>query len=440
MSKIEKSGYSEKIHSILDKNNKISVKVASIEGSTIKQMEQLLMYTLQYYNMDIWLDYFSLLTRGLVFFAIESCELKQCNIRLIKQNNAFVIQIYSEELKNCINKREFIEFINDLSDSDTIPDLFTDLMFLKRLFEFKEINTDNISYSADKLELFIPQEKLNEQSWSEIQEIIISSIDQLPPLKENLLKLEEMIHVGSFDMDSIAKQVGTDPALTMDILKIVNSGAFVLSSRIDDIQSALKYLGLRELYNLMISLSIKSALSLYEKDMNEFWLHSYKSAFYSCEIARKLKINVAHSDSIYTSALLHDIGKFPISLIFDNSDDLIFNYCNRYKITLSDIEDALSGIGHCQTGYIMAEKWNLPDSLKLIMKYHHSPSEAPEHVRSMNDIIYMADCLINSEAGRFDLNNMEGSVLQRHKLKSPQELENKFARLSEAFENQNLWS
>lgn len=431
--------YSAKVQNILDKNNKISVKVTNLDGSTIKQMEQLLLCTLQFYNMDIWLDYFSLLTRGLVYFAIRSCRIKQCSIRLIKENKAFVIQICSEGLKHCVNKREFIEFINDLSEYDSVPELFTDLFFLKKMFEIKEIDTDNITYSSDRLELFIPQEKLDEKSWMLMRESIISSIDQLPPLKENLLKLEEMIHRGTYDMDSIAKQVGTDPALTIDILKIVNSGAFVLNSRIDDIQSALKYLGLRELYNLMISLSIKQTLSLYDKEMKEFWYHSYKCASYSCEIARRLKIHVAHSDSIYTSALLHDIGKFPISMIFDDTNDVILDYCQRYKITLSDIEDALSGIRHCETGYIMAEKWKLPDSLKLIMKYHHTPADAPGPIRNLNDIIYMADCLIYSESGRFDLSTIDYDVLTRHKINSPKDLTEQFTDLSDSFESQNLW-
>ncbi len=428
-----------KVQSILNKNNKISVKVVNLEGNTIKQMEQLLLYTLQFYKMDVWLDYFSLLTRGLIFFAIKSCQINQCSIRLIKENNAFVIQVFSEGLNQSINKREFIEFINDLSVYESVPELFSDLFFLKKLFEIKEINTDNISYSSDKLELFIPQEKLDEKTWMELRNAIISSIDELPPLKENLLKLEKMIHMGTFDMDSIAEQVGTDPALTIDILKIVNSGAFVLSSRIDDIQSALKYLGLRELYNLMISLSIKKTLSLYDKEMNEFWYHSYKCAYYSCELARRLKINVAHSDSIYTSALLHDIGKFPISMLFDDENDVILDYCVRYKITLSDIEDALSGIRHCETGFFMAEKWNLPDSLKLIMKFHHSPGDAPESIRNLNDIIYMADCLIYSEAERFDLSTIDPDVLKRHKIASHVELLEKFTDLTESFDSQNIW-
>lgn len=438
MNKAEKNNYSEKVRTILDKNNKISIKVANLDSVTIKLMEQLLYQTLHFYQMEIWLGYFSLLTRGLIYFALKTCGMDQCSIRLAKEKNAFIIQIFSEQLKYSISKREFIEFINDLSDSETIPALYSDIFFLKKLFEIKEINTDNITYSNDIMALSIPQDTLDEKKWSEIRESIFNTINQLPPLKENLFKLEEMIHKGSFDMNTIAEQVGKDPALTIDILKIVNSGAFVLSMRIDDIHSALKYLGLRELYNLMISLSIKKALSLSDKKMNEFWYHSYKCAFYACKIAAKLKINVSHSDSIYTSALLHDIGKFPISMIFDDKNEVILDYCTRYQITLSDIEDGLSGVRHCHTGFIMAENWNLPDTLKLVMKYHHSPAEAPEHVRNMNDIVYLADCLIYSEASRFDLSLIDEEVLARHNLKSPKELEENFSDLSGMFDSQDL--
>ena len=431
--------FSTKIKKMLDNNNKISIKVENLEYKTMKQIEQLLLYTLQFYNMEIWLQYFSLLVKGLLFFAIKGCDLKSCSIKLVKIDKAFSIQIISDQLNQFINKREFIEFINDLSDDISVPQFYSDLIFLKHLFEIKNIATDNIRYSSNKIELFIPEEKLDDKNWSIIRDSIISSIDELPPLKENLLKLEEMLHAGTYDMDSIAEQVGTDPALTMDIIKIVNSGAFILNKKIDDIHSALKYLGLRELYNLMISLSIKKVLSFYDKKMLEFWNHSYKCAYYSCQMTREMKVQIPHSESMYTSALLHDIGKFPISMIFDDNNEMLLNYCSRYKIILGDIEDALSGIRHVETGFLMAEKWNLPDSLKLIMKYHHDPESAPEHVKTMNDIIYLADCLIYSEQNRFDLNTIEQAVLLRHRITDHNELLERFKHLSASFEKNNLW-
>jgi putative nucleotidyltransferase with HDIG domain len=224
----------------------------------------------------------------------------------------------------------------------------------------------------------------------------------------------------------------------MDILKVVNSGAYLLNKKIEDINSALKYLGLRELYNLMFTLSIKKTLSLYDKKMNEFWYHSYKSAYYASHILRELQIKIPHSESIYTAALLHDIGKFPISMIFDDDNDILLDYCLRYNIDLSDIEDALSGIRHGETGYMMAEKWELPETLKLVMRYHHDPETAPEPVRKINDIVYLADCLIYSERGRFNLETTKGSVLSRYKIKDHTELKSRFEHLSASFENDNL--
>lgn len=431
--------YSIKVKDILDKNGRISIKVDNLDCNTFTKLNQLLQFTLQFYNMEIWLEYFGLLIRGLIYFTIKSCDIDFCSVKLIKSEKSFSIQIISDSLNQFINKREFIEFINDLSDDMNLPEIFTDLQFLKHLFQIKEINADNISYSADKIELLVPEEQLDDKNWMKIKEEIISSINQLPPLKENLLKLEEMLHSGNYDMDSIALQVATDPALTMDIIKVVNSGAYLLNKKIDDIHSALKYLGLRELYNLMISLSIKKTLSFYDKQMNGFWYHSYKCAYYSSHIARDLNIKIAKNESIYTAALLHDIGKFPISMIFDDDNELLLDYCLRYKINLSDIEDALSGISHGETGFMMAEKWNLPETLKLIMKYHHTPQSAPEQVKSINDIVYIADCLIYDESGRFDLALIDQTILKKYKFKDCSALKKTFEHLSEAFETDNLW-
>jgi len=432
-----KNDYSMKVRQILDKNNKISIKVDNLEIKTMIQMDHLLLYTLQFYKMELWLDYFSLLARGLIYFAINSCELDHCSLKLVKSDKAFSIQISSKKLDKLINKRKFIEFINDLSDDLPFPEFFSDLLFLKQLYEKKEIDTDNITYSRDTIELLIPEDKLNDENWYAIKETIISSIDSFPPLQENLLKLEDMLNTGTYDMSAIADQVGTDPALTMDILKIVNSGAFVLHKHIEDIHSALKYLGLRELYNLMISLAVKKVLGVLDQEMSEFWYHSNKCAYYSCQIAHELDISTPHSDSVYTSALLHDIGKFPINAIFDDNNDEILDYCARYNISLKEIENALSGIRHEETGFMMAEKWNLPDSLKLIMKYHHDPLSAPDHVRNLNDIIYLADCMIYNEKNRFDIRTINKTVLKRCNIKDYYELLERFKNLPTEFESIN---
>jgi len=65
--------------------------------------------------------------------------------------------------------------------------------------------------------------------------------------------------------------------------------------------------------------------------------------------------------------------------------------------------------------------------------------DAPEHVRNLNDIVYMADCLIYSEQDRFDLQTINTTVLNRHNLKSPEELQKKFEHLSTGFDANNLW-
>lgn len=427
------------VHDMLNQHNRVSVRVGSLEQGTFKNLDQLILYTLQFYNLEVWTDYFSLLTRGLMYLAIRSCNIDQCSIKLIKEERSFVIQIHSDLLGKVINKREFIEFVNDLSEN--VPDsaYYSDLFFLKKLFEIKQIDSDNITYSTNRIELTIPDSNLTEQKWLEIRDSVVSSIESLPPLKENLIVLESMIHGGHFDMNSIADQVGTDPGLTMDILKIVNSGAYVLNTRIEDIHSALKFLGLRELYNLLLTLSIRSVLSVEDRELKKFWHHSYKSAFYACRIAEELRIKVAHTDSIYTAALLHDVGKFPILAIFDDANDVLFDYCSRFRIFLSDIEDALTGIRHSETGFLMAEKWNLPDSLKLVMRFHHEPENAPEKIRNLNDIVYLADCLVYSETGRFNLEDLNRDVLKRHKISSPDDLRERFSGLNDQFNSADLW-
>ncbi len=431
--------YSLRLNKILDKKNCLSFKIDNINIKTINQLNIILSSTLLHYKLDMWSNYISLLLRALLYFTFNSCSEKNCIFRIIKSEKAISIQIYADNINQNIKKRDFISFINDLSDNKSISDSYSDLYFLKYLFESKTINPDNINYSSKKIELNLPDNKLSRKEWSKIGKSIISSIESLPPIKENLVKLEEMLHKGSFDMESIANQVAVDSALSADILKIINSGAYHLNRKIGDIFTALKYLGLRELYNLMLSLSVKNLLSIYNKNMRSCWLHSYKCAFYSSYIVNDLSIPISKSESTYTAALLHDIGKFPLFMIFDDYNQQILKYCTRYNISQEEIENAVSGLSHCETGAQMAKQWNLPETLQLIIKYHHNPIDAPENIRTLNDIIYMADCLISSEEKQFNIESIEKKVLNRNRIKNYQDFVNRFSYLKFEFENNNLF-
>lgn len=424
----------QRVKTMLDRDNRISVKVGNLDDKTFRNLDQLILYTLQFYNYEMWFDYFSVLARSLLFLAINSCKLKNCSVRMVKNNSSFLLQIYSENFMQLINKREFVEYINELGDSTPQDPYYKDLFFLKKILEVKQLRKENITYYNNKIELEIPGSDLTEEKWNELRKSIVNSVDTLPPLMENLMKLEEMIHSGVFDMNAIASQVGTDPGLTFDIIKTVNSGAYFLNTKIDDIQSALKYLGLRELYNLMLTLSIKKVLSVNDEGMKKIWQHSYKTAYYACHIANRIHAKIAHTDSVYTTALLHDIGKFPISCLYTDENVTLLDFCKIYHVNLQDLEDAISGIGHSETGYLMGEKWKLPDSLKLVMKYHHNPDEAPEKIRSLNDIVYIADLLASNME-----ESISSSVLERYNFESVEELIDVFGYLSEDFESNNIW-
>ena len=76
-------------------------------------------------------------------------------------------------------------------------------------------------------------------------------------------------------------------SLTAELLKLVNSAAYMLSSPCHSIADAVKITGLRGIKNLLFSIGSMQNLVVKSNEENKrMWEHSYKVAFYAYNLAR----------------------------------------------------------------------------------------------------------------------------------------------------------
>ena len=84
------------------------------------------------------------------------------------------------------------------------------------------------------------------------------------------------------------------------------------------------------------------------------------------------------------------------------------------KITSLDLfEKIISGVNHGEIGAKIAEKWNFPESIINVIRFHHSPGNAPEAAKTLTTIIYIADLMVHYHNSDIQYSQIDKNILKQ---------------------------
>ncbi|KJR42369.1 signal transduction protein [Candidatus Magnetoovum chiemensis] len=195
----------------------------------------------------------------------------------------------------------------------------------------------------------------------------------IPSQPAVLLEIQEQVNSDDPNFSVIAGLVKKDIGISARVIKVANSPLFG-AGRVESIEQALNILGITRLFNIVLSSSLKKALTNKNNvDMNfleQFWAHTEVTAKVTAYIARKTRSSsFGHA---YMAGLFHDCGiPFLIDKFKDYFKVLKLAYKTNYPVV--DIEDAVYKTNHCIASYIIAKSWKLPDPVAHSILYHHNP-------------------------------------------------------------------
>lgn len=222
----------------------------------------------------------------------------------------------------------------------------------------------------------------------DMNELLIQSIDSLPPLPKTVYELQAYIDSAgaNVEIEKVAQIISADPLVTAKLLQLANSPYYGFSREITTIQQVINLLGVGNIRNIVIADSIKTDskvdMSPYNLDTNEFLQKcNEETTFISNWLLQEDK---KLSYLLVPCAMLLRFGMIVFSnfLIQQKKDAEFLNALKASKFEdIIATEEQFLGVDHISFLGFLFHRWTFDESLVESVCFVNSPHSAGDNVK-----------------------------------------------------------
>ena len=234
-------------------------------------------------------------------------------------------------------------------------------------------------------------------------DVIFLKMDRLPTLPGIAMRILAAVQKEDPDLKEIGKIISTDPPLSAEVLKIVNSAFYGLPSKVTTVFHAINLLGINAVKNLALSFTLvknfrtQSSLSF---DYTAFWKDSLVGALAARLLAEK--IIPKFSEDAFFLGLLHNIGILALIQCMPKQYSLVLKEMENSGLDYHEAEDQILGFTHMAAGQYLVETWGLPETFQTPIGCHHHPANvniADKDSAKLAKILHLAGLYIEFFSG-----------------------------------------
>jgi HD-like signal output (HDOD) protein len=310
------------------------------------------------------------------------------------------------------------------------------LQFLKRIGLGEEAFSIESRDGITVAMLTIPMSEVQLEKISVLTQAIARDVDALPHFSETILELIGLTEDPRASVSRIAGRVATDPSLTADLLKLVNSAHYALQQRVNNILQGVKIVGMKGLRNLLYTHGAQKILGEKYSEMKVLWDHSYRTAYYAFMLARSFKPKADILDDVYVAGILHDLGQIIVAYLHPKAMEQVALFCKDKDIPPRILERFSFGLNHADIGDLIARKWNFPEQLVHGIRHHHEPLMTPQQYKDVVFCVYLANAFADLERGYVTFEQIETPVLLDFGIRTEEQGRDILERLHSTFERQ----
>lgn len=211
------------------------------------------------------------------------------------------------------------------------------------------------------------------------QALIENSV-QLFSLPDIYFQISEMINDPRFSSKDIGAVISKDPALSVRLLKVVNSSVYGFRSKIDRISRAVTIVGIEDLKSLVLATSVVNKFADIPSeliDMTDYWLRSVRCGVIAKFLAKES--SVLHQERLFLAGLLHDIGSLVFYHKLPKKSHQVLLLAGHDRSLVAKLEQEVIGFTHADVGGLLIKSWGLPDSIYESIAHYINPERAQAH-------------------------------------------------------------
>jgi len=213
-------------------------------------------------------------------------------------------------------------------------------------------------------------------------------------MPESTIRILRMTRDSNCNISQLFKLIQQDAALSARIMKAVNSSFYALQTKITRLDRAVAFMGLKAVKEVTVSSSLSGLckdVAIGSYSARDLWDHSVGVAI----LAREMSIHSKNIDpeDAFLAGMLHDVGLLLAVQSEPEKSRGLFNAADAGEFPFTEVEQSVFGFNHCELGEHLSQKWNLPEYVACVVRWHHCPEKAPEEFRAFCRHVFIADSL-----------------------------------------------
>ncbi|MBI3445435.1 MAG: HDOD domain-containing protein [Magnetospirillum sp.] len=216
---------------------------------------------------------------------------------------------------------------------------------------------------------------------------LVAGASSVPALPAALMALFDELQSPNGSAGEVAKIICSDVGLTVNLLKLTNSGFFYISSDVTDVLLAVKMLGFEMIRALAVLAGVFEAFSGSAMDcdtVRQLERRSLQIGMVARRIAESAGLSRAAVEQAQCAGMLAHVGSL---LLFANWPAPMAELRRELDRSGGDIvtaERSTLGASHAEVGGVLLGLWGFTDPVVEAVLYHHEPRRSERHSNSAN--------------------------------------------------------
>ncbi|WLT31274.1 HDOD domain-containing protein [Geothrix sp. PMB-07] len=266
---------------------------------------------------------------------------------------------------------------------------------------------------------------------------LIQNLGDLPPLPQVATRVIRLSANADTSSDALQTLIGTDQALSAQLLKVANSAMFGRVREVTTLTQAILTLGFSAARSVVLAASVKNLFSRGPAGVQErlLWEHALVTGLTGSALCQA--VGQSGAEEAFLAGLMHDIGKCVLALKFPEGYSALLHRIQGEETEGIGLELDTFGFDHTMVGEALLRSWNIGESIQSVVRWHHDPRQAPaEHQKLValvalgNQVatdlqvgLDMPDALTRPTREALDILRLDDKAYQEHRTAALEALE-----------------